>query len=233
VACAPCHKRASAKCLLSIVTDNDDDGDSDDDELQPSVQRRQARVAHFMTSALGTGPFLFVQGVNIDPAAILRILDTKYQGTDTLSIMSAVNKFTTKKYHPGQHMEMLIAEFEGLAMRLESICHGVSEQMRVVNFLNSLSEVSALSAVLSALRVIEILSWTKATTQILLESELKGVKINGLERPERAMVANNGFSGTCFYAAMLVIAARTTLIVEVTRAVTPWVLWKARWRTSR
>jgi gag-polypeptide of LTR copia-type len=172
-----------AKRLLSIVTGNEDDDDSDDDEIQSSVQRRQARAAHIMTSALGKGPFLFVQGVNNDPAAILRILDTKYQGTDTSSVMSAVNKFTTKKYRPGQHMEMFVAEFEGLAMSLEAIGHGVSEQMRVVNFLNSLSEVSALSAVLSALRVIDSLSWTKATTQILLESELKGVNNNGLERP--------------------------------------------------
>jgi hypothetical protein len=43
-------------------------------------------------------------------------------------------------------------------MRLEAIGHGASEQMRVVNFLNSLSEVSALSAALSALRVIDNLS---------------------------------------------------------------------------
>jgi hypothetical protein len=49
-----------AKPLLSIVTGNDDDDDSDDDEIQPSVQRRQARAARIMTSALGTGPFLFV-----------------------------------------------------------------------------------------------------------------------------------------------------------------------------
>jgi hypothetical protein len=70
-----------------------------------------------MTSALGTGPFLFVQGVNNDPAAILRILDTKYQGTDTSSVMSAVNEFTTKKYRPGQHMETFVAEFEGLSTR--------------------------------------------------------------------------------------------------------------------
>jgi hypothetical protein len=103
-----------AKRLLSIVTGNNDDDDSDDDEIQPSVQRRQARAAHIMTSALGTGPFLFVQGVNNDPAAILRILDTKYQGTDTSSVISAVNEFTTKKYRPGQHMEMFVAEFEGL-----------------------------------------------------------------------------------------------------------------------
>jgi gag-polypeptide of LTR copia-type len=187
-----------AKRLLSIVTGNDDDDDSDDDEIQPSVQRRQARAAHIMTSALGISPFLFVRGVNNDPATILRILDTKYQGTDTSSVMSAVNEFTTKNYRPGQHMEMFVAEFEGIAMRLEAIGHGVSEQIRVVNFLNSLSEVSALSAVLSAFRVIDNLGWTKATTQILLESELKGVNKNGPERPERAMVANNGFTGTCY-----------------------------------
>jgi hypothetical protein len=72
-----------AKLPISIITGNDDDDDSDDDEIQPSVQRRQARAAHIMTSALCTGPFLFVQGVNNHPAAILRILDTKYQGTDT------------------------------------------------------------------------------------------------------------------------------------------------------
>jgi hypothetical protein len=112
--------------------------------------------------------------------------------------MSAVNEFTTKKYRPGQHMEMFVAEFEGLAMRLDAIGHGVSEQMRVVNFQNSLSEFSVLSADLSALRVIDNLSWTKATTQIRLESELKGVSNNGPERPERAMVANNGFTGTCY-----------------------------------
>jgi gag-polypeptide of LTR copia-type/Zinc knuckle len=187
-----------AKRLLSIVTGNDDDDDSDDDELQPLVQRRQARAAHFMTSALGTGPFLFVHGVNIDPAAILRILDTMHQGTDTSSVMSAVNEFSTKKYRPGQYIKMFVAEFEGLAMRLEAIGHGVWEQMRFVNFLNSLSEVSALSAVLLARRVIDNLSCTKATTQILLESELKGVNNNEPERPERAMVANNGFTGTCY-----------------------------------
>jgi gag-polypeptide of LTR copia-type len=169
-----------AKRLLSIVIGNDDDEDSDDDELQPFVQRRQARAGH-----IRIGPLLFVQGVNNDPAAIFRILDTKYQGTETSSVMSVVNEFTTKKHLPGQHMEMFVAEFEGLAMWLEAIGHGVSEQMRVVNFLNSLSQVSALSAVLSALRVIDNLSWTKATTQILLESELKGVNNNGPERPER------------------------------------------------
>jgi hypothetical protein len=112
-----------AKRLLSIDTGIDDDKDSDDDEIHFLVQRRQARAAHIMTSALGTGLFLFVQGVNNDPAAILRILDTKYQGTDTSSIMSAVNEFTTKKYRPGQHIKMIVAEFEGLAMRLEAIGH--------------------------------------------------------------------------------------------------------------
>jgi gag-polypeptide of LTR copia-type len=175
-----------------------DDDDSDDDEIQPSVQRHQARAAHIMTSALGSGPFLSGQGVNNNPAAILRILDTKHQGMDTSCVMSAVNEFTTKKYCPGQHMEMFVAEFEGLTMRLEAISHGVSELMRVVNFLNSLSEVSALSAVLSALRVIDNLSWTQATTQILLMSELKDVNSNCPERPERTMVANNGFNGTYY-----------------------------------
>jgi hypothetical protein len=53
-----------ARCILSIVTANDDGDDSDDDEIQPSVQRHQARAAHIMTSAPGTGPFLFFQGVN-------------------------------------------------------------------------------------------------------------------------------------------------------------------------
>jgi hypothetical protein len=96
-----------AKRQLSIVTGNDDDEYSDDDELQPSVQRLQGRAAHIMTSALGTGPFLFFQGVNNDPEDILHILDTKFQGTDTSSVMSAVNEFTTKKYRSGQHMEML------------------------------------------------------------------------------------------------------------------------------
>jgi glutamine amidotransferase-like uncharacterized protein len=90
-----------AKRLLSIVHGNDDDEGSDEDELQPSVQRRQARAAHIMTCTLGTGLFLFVQGVNNYPAAILRILDTKYEGTDTSTVKSAVNEFTTKKYRPG------------------------------------------------------------------------------------------------------------------------------------
>jgi gag-polypeptide of LTR copia-type len=148
VACEPCHQSAR-EGLLYIPTGNDDNDCSDEDELQPSVQRRQARAVHIMTFALGTSPFLFVQGVNNDSAAILRILDTKYQGTDTSSVISAVNEFTTKKYRPSHHMDIFVAEFEGLAMRLEAIGHGVSEQMRVVNFLNSLSEISALSAVLS------------------------------------------------------------------------------------
>jgi hypothetical protein len=41
-----------AKRLLSIVTGNNDDDDFDDDELQPSVQHRQAHAAHIMKSAL-------------------------------------------------------------------------------------------------------------------------------------------------------------------------------------
>jgi hypothetical protein len=70
--------------------------------------------------------------------------------------------------------------------------------MRVVNFLNSLSEVSALSTFLLAPHVIENLSWIKATTQILIVSELKCVNNNGPELPERAMVANNGFTATWY-----------------------------------
>jgi hypothetical protein len=54
--------------------------------------------------------------------------------------------------------------------------------MRVVTFLNSLYEVSALSAVLSALRATDDLSWIKATTQILLESGMKGVNNKGREK---------------------------------------------------
>jgi hypothetical protein len=83
--------------------------------------------------------------------------------------MSAVNEFTTKKYRHGQHMKMFVAEFEGMAMRLDAISHGVSEMMRVVIFLNSLSKVWALSAVLSALRDLGNHSWTKATAQIIVE----------------------------------------------------------------
>jgi gag-polypeptide of LTR copia-type len=153
-----------AKRLLSIATGDNDDDESNEADNQPSAWRRQARAAHIMTYALGTGPFLFVQGVTNDPAAILHILDTKYQGTDTSSVMSAVNEFATKKYRPGQHMEIFIAEFEGLSMRLDAIGHRFSEQMRVVTFLNSLSEISTLSAVLSALRATDELSWVKATT---------------------------------------------------------------------
>jgi Zinc knuckle len=95
-------------------------------------------------------------------------------------------------------MEMFVAEFEGFSMRLNAIDHGASEQMRVVTFLNSLSEVPALSAVLSELRATDDLSWIKATTQILLESVMKGVNNKGREYPERAMNASTGFAGSCY-----------------------------------
>jgi hypothetical protein len=68
----PCGVRAlsstcsRAKRLLSIVTGTDDNEDSDDDELQPFVQRRQERDAYIMISSFETGPFLFFQGVNND-----------------------------------------------------------------------------------------------------------------------------------------------------------------------
>jgi hypothetical protein len=80
-----------AKRLLFIVTGNDVDEDSEDEELYSFVQRCQARVAHIMKSAFGAGPFLLVQDVNNDTAAIHRILDTKYQRTNTSSVMPAVN----------------------------------------------------------------------------------------------------------------------------------------------
>jgi gag-polypeptide of LTR copia-type len=204
-----------AKRLLSIATGNNDDDESDEEDNQPSARRRKSRASHIMTSALGTGPFMFVQGVPIDPAAIHRILDTNSQGFDTSAIMSAVNEFATKKYRPGQLMEMFIAEFEGLSMRLDAIGHGFSEQMRVVTFLNSLSQVSALSAVLSALRGTDKVSWMKATTQILLESDMKGANNKGREYPERAMVASTGFSGICYTCGEAAIAARITLIKVV------------------
>jgi gag-polypeptide of LTR copia-type len=157
-----------AKRLLFIVTGNDDDNESDEDECQPSVQNRQARTARIMSSDLGISPFIFVQGFTNDPAAVHRILDTKYQGADSSSVMFPINEFTTEKYRPGQHMEMFVAEFEGLAMRLDAIGHGVSEQVRVVKYLNSLSEVSALSAVLWAIRITDKPIWIKATTQFMI-----------------------------------------------------------------
>jgi Zinc knuckle len=185
------------KRLLSIVTGNDVDEDSDDDELQPSVQRHQARAAHIMTSVPEP-----VRSCSFKASTTILRPYSAYstQSTKALTRRLSCQPSTSSppRYRPDQHMEMFVAEFEGLAMRLEDIGHGVSEQMRVVNFLNSLSEVSALSAVLSALRVIDNISWAKATTQILLESELKGVNNNGSERPERAMVSNNGFNGTCY-----------------------------------
>jgi hypothetical protein len=140
---------------------------------------------------------MFVQKATNDPAAILRIRDTRYYGIDTSSVMSAANEFTTKNHRPcQQHMEMFLAEFERLAMRLKFIGHDISEKRRVVNFLNSLSEVSTPPGVLSTVRVTDDL--TKATTQILLRSELLSVSNNGPKRPERAIVANNGFSGTIY-----------------------------------
>jgi hypothetical protein len=138
--------------------------------------------------------------------------------------MSAAKDFTTKKYRPGQHMEMFVAEFEGLAMRLEAIGHGVSEHVRVANFLNSMSEVSALSAVLSALRFIENLSLTKATTQILLRSELRASIIMGRSTRSAPWLPTMDSSAPVTHAARLVTAARTTLIVVVTRAFIPCVV---------
>jgi hypothetical protein len=58
--CARLIINLRAKHLLSIVTGDTDDDESDEDDHEPSARRRQARAAHIMTSALGTGPFLFV-----------------------------------------------------------------------------------------------------------------------------------------------------------------------------
>jgi hypothetical protein len=108
-------------------------------------------------------------------------------------------------------------------MRLEAIGHGVSEQMCVVNFLHSLSEVSALSAVLSVLRVSDNLSWTKATTQILLESEKRASTTMGQSARSAPWLPIMDAPTPVTHAARLVIAARTTLILDVTRAVIPCV----------
>jgi hypothetical protein len=186
-----------AKRLLSIVTGKDDDEDPNDDELQPSVQCRQAHAAHIMTSALGIDPFLFVQGVNNDPAAILRILDTKYQGTDTSSVMSAVNEFTTKKYRPGQHMEMLSPSTKHLPCGWK----------RLITVSRNRCALSISST--RYLRSRPYLPFCRRSChrQTYLDQgddtdsarvSTKGVNNNGSERPECAMVANNGFTGTCY-----------------------------------
>jgi hypothetical protein len=69
--------------------------------------------------------------------------------------------------------------------------------------------------VLSALRATDKLSRIKATTQILHESDMKGVNNKGREFPERAMVASTGFAARVIRAEKLAIAARTTLIKAV------------------
>jgi hypothetical protein len=52
--------------------------------------------------------------------------------------------------------------------------------------------------VLAALRATDELSWIKAMTQILPKSDMKGVNNKDREYPERAMIANTGFTGTCY-----------------------------------
>jgi hypothetical protein len=51
-----------AKRSLSIVTGDNDDDESGEDDHQPTARRSQALAAHIMTSALGIGPFLFFSG---------------------------------------------------------------------------------------------------------------------------------------------------------------------------
>jgi hypothetical protein len=72
-------------------------------------------------------------------------------------------------------MDMYVAEFESLSMRMEAGGHPVSEALLVANFISNLSNVTVLRAVLSALRATEDLTWTKVSTQVLHEAEIKGL----------------------------------------------------------
>jgi hypothetical protein len=65
-----------ARRLLSVVANVEDEDDNEDDE--PSIESRQARATHMITAALGPVPFMAVQSLINDPAAILRRLDEKY-----------------------------------------------------------------------------------------------------------------------------------------------------------
>jgi hypothetical protein len=55
------------KRLFSIVTGDNDEDESEEEDNQPSARRRQARAAHIMTSALGTGPFSVCSGCHYRP----------------------------------------------------------------------------------------------------------------------------------------------------------------------
>jgi hypothetical protein len=112
--------------------------------------------------------------------------------------MATVSEFSTKRYTSGKSMDMYVAEFEILSMRMEAVGH---QALLVANFTNSLSNVTVLHAVLSALRATEDLTWTKVSTQVLHEAELKGLNGNGriYDHEERVMAASSGFDGECFH----------------------------------
>jgi hypothetical protein len=76
-------------------------------------------------------------------------------------------------------MDMHVAEFVSLSMRMEAVGHPVSEALLVAKFINSLSNVTVLHAILSALRATEDLTWTKVPTQVLHEAEPEGLNGKG------------------------------------------------------
>jgi hypothetical protein len=58
--------------------------------------------------------------------------------------MATVSEFANKRYTSGKSMDMYVAEFESLSMRVEAVGHPVSEAMLVANFINTLSNVTVL-----------------------------------------------------------------------------------------
>jgi gag-polypeptide of LTR copia-type len=186
-----------ARRLLSVVANVEDEDDNEDEA--PSLESRQACATQIITAALGPVPFMAVQSLINDPAAILRRLDEKYQGNDTTSVMATVSEVATKRYTSGKSMGMYVAEFESLSMRMEAVGHPVSEALLVANFINSLSNATVLHAVISALRATEDLTWTKVSTQVLHEAELKGLNGKGriYDHEEIVMAASSGFDGEC------------------------------------
>jgi gag-polypeptide of LTR copia-type len=115
--------------------------------------------------------------------------------------MATVSEFSTNRYTSGKSLDMYVAEFESLSMRMEAVGQPVSEALLVANFINSLSNVTVLHAFLSALRATEDLTWTKVSTQVLHEEDLKGLNRRGriYNLEERVMAASSGFDGECFH----------------------------------
>jgi gag-polypeptide of LTR copia-type len=185
--------------LLSVVANVEDEDDNENEA--PYLESRQARATHIITAALGSVPFMAVKSLIDDPAAILRRLDEKHEGIDTTSVLATVSEFATKRCTSGKSMDMYVAEFESLSMRMEAVGHPVSEAFLVANFISSLSNVTVPHAVLSALRATEDLTWTKVSTQFLHEADLKGLNGNSRmhDHEERVMAASSGFDGDCFH----------------------------------